>query len=107
MWARRSPVSRTELPSDLDHRLAGAADADELEDVAVALALDRLADRAHDGLRAAGPQRRAQVDGVVVGQAGVEGAGRRQPHAVAGVAEVLGHGRDDPDDVVAPIEPPV
>ena len=33
----------------------------------------------------------AQVDGVVVGQAGVQRARGRQPHPVAGVAEVLGH----------------
>src|SRR5258708_38518787 len=56
------------LPADLDHRLARAAEAHELELVAVALRRERARDGVDDGGVAARAQRAAQGDGVVVGE---------------------------------------
>ena len=58
--------------ADLDHRLPRAAEADELEGVAIALHRQGGADGGLDRGRALVLQERAQVDGVVVGQAAVQ-----------------------------------
>src|SRR5882724_7876212 len=41
------------------------------------------------------PQRFAQIGGIFLAEAGVERAGAGDPHPIAGLAEIVGHRRDE------------
>ena len=55
-------------------------------------AIDRQAEQLIVGGR---PQGLAQIGGVLVAEAGMQGAGTGNPHPVAGLAEIVGHRRDE------------
>src|SRR4051812_34706487 len=81
------------LPADTDHVLRRWSRA---ERVPFALAGDRPGDGAHEVVVARPrAQQVAQRQCVVMPQAGVQLAGRREAQAVAIIAEMLGHRRDD------------
>src|ERR1700674_629746 len=55
-------------------------------------AVDRCAEQLVIG---GGAQRLAQIGGILVAEAGVQRAGTGDPHAVAGLAEIMGHRRNE------------
>src|SRR5205085_11171077 len=91
-WVWRSAAGHAHVARDSRATVAPVDD----EVVAFGLARDRLVDRRIDEVVAfRGAQRRAQVRGVLLAEAHVERAGAGEAHAVAGLAEVMGEGRDE------------
>ena len=78
------------ITADADHVLLRGAGAGPLEHVPGALARDRRGDRPHHVVVAAtAPHHVAQADRVIVAQARVQGSGRREPQAIAGVRNFM------------------
>src|SRR5258708_28519552 len=66
------------------------------EVVALRLQADGAVDRRAEQFIVGGrPQRLAQVGGILVAKAGMQGPGTSDPHPVAGLAEIMGHRRDE------------
>src|ERR1700721_4051206 len=66
------------------------------EVMAFRLQSDRPIDRLAELLVVSGgPQRLAQIGGILVAAAGMQRAGAGDPHPVAGIAEIMGHRRDE------------
>src|SRR5258708_34776536 len=66
------------------------------EVVALWLQADGAVDREAEQLIVGGrPQRLAQIGGILVAEAGMQGPGAGDPHPVAGLAEIMGHRRDE------------
>src|SRR5262245_8812343 len=87
-----------ELPADRDHVLRGAARPRQKEFMPRSLTAQRNSDRGTQiFIGSASSDDVAQADGVVVAEARVQVAGRRQAHAVARVAKMFGHRGDDAD----------
>src|SRR6202022_275953 len=55
-------------------------------------AVDRRAEQVIVG---GGPQRFAQIGGILVAEAGMQRSGTGDPHPIAGLAEIMGHRRDE------------
>ena len=66
------------------------------EVVALRLQADGAVDRGSEQVVVGGgPQRFAQIGGILVAEAGMQRAGAGDPHPVAGLAEIMGHRRDE------------
>src|SRR6202012_3778133 len=92
-------VNRNGLPAGHAHMAADArAVVAAIDDEVMALGLEPngAVDRgAQQFIVARGPQRLAQVGGVFLAEAGVQRAGAGNTHAVAGLAEIMRHWRDE------------
>src|SRR6266853_3716380 len=66
------------------------------EVVALRLGADGAVDRSREQLVVrGGPQRFTQIRGILVAEAGMQRPGAGDPHPVAGLAEIMGHRRDE------------
>src|ERR1700704_5103207 len=66
------------------------------EVVALRLQADGAVDRGTEQVVVGGgPQRLPQIGSILVAEAGMQGAGTGDPHPVAGLAEIMGHRRDE------------